>query len=197
MNMAKALALVLVFLTLMVPGALWAGDEKNAYVVLKGGGYFPTSSDLRDQDAKSGYIGQLGFGYYLLDILSVEVAGGYSEVKGTLPNTSTDTKFSLYPLELAGRLGFHILFFEPYIKAGVGGYYVKATAANQSETNWRGGYFGGAGINFNFGRIFLGVEGRYQVLKAPAPAPTSSNSSATTDVNLDGVVVTGNIGFRF
>lgn len=74
---------------------------------------------------------------------------------------------------------------------------MKATAANQTGTNRRGGYFGGAGINFNFGRIFLGVEGRFQVLKAPAPAPASSNPSATTDVNMDGVVVTGNIGFRF
>ena len=95
MNMAKALALILVFLTLMVPGALWAGDGKDAYVVLKGGGYFPESSDLKDQDAKTGFVGQVGFGYYLLPILSLEVAGGYFGTKGNMENTFTFCRFRL------------------------------------------------------------------------------------------------------
>ncbi len=194
MNMTKGLALMLVFLTLMVPGALWAGD---AYVVLKGGGYFPESSDLKDQDAKNGFIGQLGFGYYLLPILSLELSGGYFETKGNLANTNTERKFNLYPLELTGKLGLPLLFLEPYVEAGVGGYYVKATAGSQEETSWRGGYFGGAGINFNLGPIILGLEGRYLFLKAPAPAPTSSNSSATYDIKLDGIIGTFNVGFRF
>jgi opacity protein-like surface antigen len=49
------------------------------------------------------------------------------------------------------------LFLEPYVEAGVGGYYVKSTAGSQEETSWRGGYFGGAGINFNLGvcRTFM------------------------------------------
>jgi opacity protein-like surface antigen len=197
MNRAKASALVLVFFTLMVPGALWAGDGKDAYVVLKGGGYFPESSDLKDQDAKVGFVGELGFGYYLLPFLSLEVAGGYFGTKGNMENTNTERKFSLYPLEVTGKLGIPILFLEPYVEAGVGGYYVKATAASQEETSWRGGYFGGAGINFNLGPIILGLEGRYLFLKASAPAPTSSNPSAKTDVKLDGIIGTFNVGFRF
>jgi opacity protein-like surface antigen len=197
MNMAKALALILVFLALMVPGALWAGDGKDAYVVLKGGGYFPQSSDLKDQDAKSGFIGQVGFGYYLLPILSLEASGGYMETKGNLADTNTERKFSLYPLELTGKLGLPILFLEPYVEAGVGGYYVKSTAASQEETSWRGGYFGGAGISFNVGPIILGLEGRYLFLKASGPAPTSSNPSAKSDVKLDGIIGTFNVGFRF
>jgi hypothetical protein len=128
MNMAKALALILVFLSLMVPGALWAGDGNDAYVLLKGGGYFPESSDLKDQDAKTGFVGELGFGYYLLPILSLEVAGGYFGTKGNMENTNTERKFSLYPLELTGKSGIPILFLEPYVEAGVGGYYVKSTA---------------------------------------------------------------------
>jgi opacity protein-like surface antigen len=197
MNMAKALALILVFLTLMAPRALWAGDGNDAYVVLKGGGYFPLSSDLKDQDAKTGFLGELGFGYYLLPFLSLEVAGGYFGTKGDMENTNTERKFSLYPLEVTGKLGLPILFLEPYVEAGVGGYYVKSTAGSQEETSWRGGYFGGAGINFNLGPIILGLEGRYLFLKAPAPAPTSSNPSATTDIKLDGIIGTLNVGFRF
>ena len=197
MKMVKGLALILVLLTFMIPRALWAEDEKKAYVVLKGGGFFPTSSDLRDQDAKVGVIGQLGFGYYLLPFLSLEASAGYFETKGDMENTNTQRKFNIYPLELTGKLGLPILFLEPYVLAGVGGYYVRSTAANQEETSMRGGYFGGAGINFNLGPIILGLEGRYLFLKADAPAPTSSNPSATTDVKLDGIIATGNVGFRF
>jgi outer membrane protein W len=197
MKMVKVLALILALLTLMIPGALWAEDEKNAYVVLKGGGYFPTSSDLSDQDAKVGFVGQLGFGYYLLPFLSLEASAGYFGTKGDMENTNTERKFSIYPLELTAKLGLPILFLEPYVEAGVGGYYVKSTAANQEETSMRGGYFGGAGINFNLGPVFLGLEGRYLFLKAPAPAPTSSNPSSTSDIKLDGIIGTLNIGFRF
>ena len=195
MNMAKALALILALLTLMVSGALWAGDDK--YVVLKGGGYFPQSSEMKDQDAKTGYIGQVGFGYYLLPILALEASGGYMGAKGDMQNTNTERRFSIYPLEVTGKLGLPILFLEPYVEAGVGGYYVKSTAGSQEETSWRGGYFGGAGINFNLGPIILGLEGRYLFLKASAPAPTSSNPSATTDIKLDGIIGTLNLGFRF
>src|SRR5512143_4244671 len=173
MKMVKGLVLILALLTFMIPGALWAEDEKKAYVVLKGGGFFPTSSDLRDQDAQVGVIGQLGFGYYLLPIFSLEASAGYFGTKGDLENTNTERKFSIYPLELTGKLGLPILFLEPYVLAGVGGYYVKSTAASQEETSMRGGYFGGLGINFNLGRIILGLEGRYLFLKADAPAPTS------------------------
>ena len=194
MNRAKVLVLLLVSLTIMVPGTLWAGDS---YVVLKGGGYFPTSSDLRDQDAKTGAIGEVGFGYYLLPILSLEVAGGYFGTKGDMQNTNIERKFSIYPLELTGKLGLPILFLEPYVEAGVGAYYVKANAQSQEETSWRGGYFAGAGINFSVGPIILGLEGRYLVLKADAPAPTASNPSATTDIKLNGIIGTFNIGFRF
>jgi hypothetical protein len=139
MKMVKVLALILALLTLMIPGALWAEDEKNAYVVLKGGGYFPTSSDLSDQDAKVGFVGQLGFGYYLLPFLSLEASAGYFGTKGDMENTNTERKFSIYPLELTAKLGLPILFLEPYVEAGVGGYYVKSTAANQEETSMRGG----------------------------------------------------------
>jgi outer membrane protein W len=83
------------------------------------------------------------------------------------------------------------------LEAGVVGYYVKSTAASQEEASWRGGYFAGAGINFNVGPIILGLEGRYLFLKADAPAPTASNPSATTDIKLDGIIGTFNLGFRF
>jgi hypothetical protein len=78
------------------------------------------------------------------------------------------------------------------------GYYVKAKAGNLEETSTRAGFFGGGGINLNLGgTLFIGVEARYLVLTAPTPAPTPHSPSATANINLDGVLATGNLGFRF
>jgi len=46
-------------------------------------------------------------------------------------------------------------------------------------------------------KLHRGVEARYLVLRAPAPAPTPYSPTATTNLNLGGVIVNGNLGFRF
>ena len=75
---------------------------------------------------------------------------------------------------------------------------MKAKAGNREETSTRAGFFGGGGVNFNLGHtIFIGVEARYLVMSAPAPTPTPYSTSGTGNMNLDGVMVTGNLGFRF
>jgi outer membrane protein W len=56
----------------------------------------------------------------------------------------------------------------------------------------------GVGINFHLGKsVFLGAEARYSVLSASAPVATPYSGSSNVDVNLYGVIVTGNLGFRF
>ena len=45
--------------------------------------------------------------------------------------------------------------------------------------------------------FYIGGEAQYLVLTAPAPVATPYSSSAATNINLDGVVVTANLGFRF
>ncbi len=205
MNLKKASMMMVAFLSLTIPGALWAqsplgeGGNKN-YGILKLGNYLPRSGDLDQLNATNGFAGEVAFGYYLYPNFSLEAAVGYFETKGNANNT--DRKFSVNPLEVAGKLGIPLGFVEPYISLGLGAYYVKATAGNLQQTTTRGGAFAGGGVNFNLGKtVFLGVEARYLRLSAPAPsvpvATLYSSSSNNVDVNLSGVILTGNLGFRF
>ena len=201
MHAVKGVVFVLSFLIATLPGALWAqrptgSGAKSSYGVLKLGSFLPESSDLDKEDASNGFAGQVGFGYYLSRYFALEAAVGYQEFKGSQENI--DRKYQLFPLEVSGKLGLPISFIEPYLTVGVGGYYVKAKAGNREETSTRAGFFGGGGVNLNLGEsFFIGVEARYLVLSAPAPAANPYSTSATTDTNLDGIIVTGNLGFRF
>jgi hypothetical protein len=53
---------------------------------------------------------------------------------------------------------------------------------------WSTGDHGGLGIDFRLGPVILGIEGTYLA--------TKPNFNAG-EVTLDGVTVTGNLGFRF
>jgi opacity protein-like surface antigen len=210
MRILKRVVVVVVvsFLIATLPGALWAESPmgaggKSSYAVLKGGIYIPEAKDMNGQDANNGFVGRVGFGYYITPYFSVEAALGYQEFKA---NTgSVERRYQMFPLEAAGKLGLPLDFIEPYVTFGLGGYYVMAKAGNYEVDTSRVGFFGGVGVNFNLGNsVFVGVEARYLVLQASSPYYYSSPYhgggyyySGNSDVNLDGVIVTGNLGFRF
>jgi outer membrane protein W len=203
MLIIKWVIFVLCFLAATLPGVLYAQGPtgtggKASYAVLKLGSFLPESSDLDQQDAKNGFAGQVGFGYYLARFFSLEIDLGYLETRGSLRNAGI--KYGLYPLEVTGRFGLPLGLVEPYLAVGLGGYYVKAKAGNLEETSTRAGFFGGGGINLNLGdTFFIGAEARYLVLSAPSYYyyATPYSNSATTRIDLDGVILTGNLGFRF
>ena len=148
MRIPKGLIFILGFWIALQPGVLCAQSPtgtggKNSYAVLKLGSYLPESSDLDNQDASNGFAGQVGFGYYLARYFALEAAVGYLESKGSLNHT--DRKYGLFPLEVTGRVGLPLGFIEPYLAAGVGGYYIKAKAGNREEDSYRAGFFGGGG----------------------------------------------------
>jgi outer membrane protein W len=203
MLIAKRLFFVLCFLIATLPGVLCAQSStgtggKSSYAVLKLGSFIPESSDLDKQDAKNGFAGQVGFGYYLARFFALEIDLGYLETKGTLNLRNLGIKYDLYPLEVTGRFGLPLGIVEPYLAVGLGAYYVKTKAGNLEETSSRAGFFGGGGINLNLGEtFFIGAEARYLVLSAPTYYVTPYQTYSTTNINLDGVIVTGNLGFRF
>ena len=198
----KVLYVVLAILVMM-PAALWAqGTEtpvtfkKPSYGVLKLGAYLPESSDLSDQDAKTGFAGQVAFGYYPIPYIAVEAGFGYFETRGTVSNV--DWKFNAWPLEMSGRLALPISFLEPYLLAGVGGYFTRSEIGNLGKDSVEFGYFGGGGLNFNLGKsYFIGAEARYLVLKIPALYVNPLGTVSETSINVDGVTVMGQFGFRF
>jgi opacity protein-like surface antigen len=201
----KVLYVVLPILVMM-PEALWAQAKKTPltlqkpyYGVLKLGEYLPQSGDLSNQNAGNGFAGQVAFGYYPIPYFAVEAGVGYFESKGSVSNV--DRKFSAWPLEVSGRLALPISFLEPYLLAGVGAYFTRAEVGNLGRDSIQFGYFGGGGLNFNLGKsYFIGAEARYLVLKIPIFTPVPTPYGTTTyesSINFDGVMVTGNIGFRW
>ena len=188
----KVLVFTMAILAVTVPAILGAQEipgisEKTNYAVLKLGAFVPKSSDLDKQNAGNGFTGELGFGYYVNRYFSLEAAFGYFETKGNAENTNT--KFGVIPLEITGRLGLPMGILEPYLEVGLGGYSVKAEVGPVDKTTIRAGVFGGGGVNISLGKtFFIGVEARYLALSAP---------SGEVNVDLNGVIVTGNLGFRF
>ena len=73
---------------------------------------------------------------------------------------------------------------------GVGAYYFigNSRPGQWSNSTLAWGYPGGAGIDFRLGPLILGVESKYMGVDA---------SLKMGDVKMEGVVTTGNIGFRF
>ena len=194
----KVLVFTMAILAVMVPAILWAQETpgKTNYAVLKIGAFIPESGDLHKQNAGNGFSGQLAFGYYLNPYFSLDAAFGYFETKGNSGNV--DTKFGVIPLEIAGRFGLPLGIFEPYLAVGVGGYRVKSEVGQLEKETYQAGFFGGGGVNFNLSKtFFIGAEAKYLVLNAPTLVATPNSTSVTTNIDLNGFIVTGNVGFRF
>ena len=194
---------VLLVIRVMIPATLWAQEkevpltaQKPYYGVLKFGGYLPESSDLSNQNAGNGFSGQVAFGYYPVPYFAVEAGFGYFETKGTVSNV--DRKFSSWPLEVSGRLALPIAFLEPYLLGGIGVYFSRAEVGSVGKDSEQFGYFGGGGLNLNLGKsFFIGAEARYLVLEIPILYVNPLGTTVQSNIHLDGVIATGNLGYRF
>jgi opacity protein-like surface antigen len=195
----KMLISTVVFLGVVCPAMLYAqasfGDPgSKEYVSAKIGKYMPGSADLDKLNAEDDFSGQLGFGYYLTDYFAVESSFGYFQTNGNINNM--DVNVEVFPFEIAGRLCFPVGGLEPYVTAGIGGYYVKADVTHIEVDSTQIGFFGGGGIKLNLGdRFFIGAEAKWLYLEASSPNPYYHNTSM--DLDLDGVTVMGMIGFYF
>jgi hypothetical protein len=159
-----------------------AQDVVGGYAVLKGG-YFSPTGDFESTSMKGNSYWDIAGGFDW-SYFGAELGVGYLQ--------SQNSKIDVYaiPIVLSGKLQFPISFFVPYVKAGVGSYFTNGSSrtgqGTDSTVDW--GYQGGGGIDFRLGPLILGVEAKYVAVTA---------SLKMGDVKLDGVITTGNIGFRF
>jgi len=176
-------------------------EDRNGYVVVKGGGYFPTASNAisvasnpqtwslntaGDVEAAVGAsFGMLGF----------YVSGGYL---WTNSNTSgTNVQVTGLPFSGVLQLRIPILFVVPYLEAGVGLLVNTAKAPSVSSTKTSFMVPAGGGVDFLLGPILLGAEARYLYVSPTTYDFGSSFSSNTATLRMSGVVVTANLGYRF
>jgi hypothetical protein len=81
---------------------------------------------------------------------------------------------------------------------GAGAYFTRAEIGNVGKDSIQFGYFGGGGLNFNLGRsYFIGAEAKYLVLKIPYLYVNPLGTTSESTLNIDGIIVTGNLGFRW
>jgi opacity protein-like surface antigen len=168
------------------------------YAQLKIGGFFPQTNDLDHFDA-GGNI-EVGIGHRVAPGFAIEGNLGYFETKGTfnLPGIgSVDETFKVMPLTLSFKGQVFFDRFEPYAEAGIGVYFIKdelngtvlGFSGSDSENDTQLGLHVGLGANYNITpQVFLGVEGRYLWLRT---------DTFGVNVQLDGFLLTANLGYRF
>ncbi|MGE5190202.1 MAG: outer membrane beta-barrel protein [Gemmatimonadota bacterium] len=193
---ARAAALVVLFSVFACVSAQAKPLSPN-YATLKFGGFFPQHSDLDGFD--SGFDGEVSFGHLVAPGFAVEGAIGYFETSGDFfsPIASGSKKFKVVPLTLSLKGQTFFAQFEPYVEAGIGVYFIRdelngtilGFPVSDSDDDAQVGFHVGLGGNVNLTpQMFLGLEGRYLWLKT---------DTFGVDVRLDGITLTGNIGFRF
>jgi opacity protein-like surface antigen len=197
MKTAFTLSFVLVVVLLGVVPASSLGETPSNYLVLKGGGYFPSKDFNLDNvqiDSKTGGTGEIAIGHYFMPMFAAELGAGYFESKGSPAATPGDSKLKVVPVTLSAKGLFPMGPVEPYGEFGIGAYITKfdisgnlGSFSGSSKTAF--GLHAGAGVNFNIaGNTFLGVEGRYLWAKP---------SFGGQDIKLDGFTLTADLGFRF
>ena len=201
----SALCVVAIFL---LPFSATAADKAN-YFSVKAGIYSPESDDLEDFD--TGFTGEIAIGHYLNPNFALELGVGYfkteasfREIDPTLGSYREDDEITAVPVTLTAKGIYPVDSLELFGEAGVGVYF----ASGEADASWTGsgggsldideddtafGFHLGIGANYNITQnVFIGVEGRYIWAKAEFEA-----YGIELDADLDGFIVTGNLGFRF
>jgi opacity protein-like surface antigen len=191
----------------LLVGASAFAETLPDYAVAKLGMYLPQATDVEDLD--NSFYGELAFGHYFNPNFAVEFGVGWTKPDGSasvdveispgvFSSISANVDLTIIPITLGLKGALPMGNFEPYAMGGIGLYYAKAEvsgsvsgigSASISESDTAFGYYLGLGANFNLSKeVFVGLEGKYFWAK-----PNFEGE----DVKIDGINVTGNIGYRF
>ncbi len=174
-----------------------AADERNAYVVLKGGAYLPTvtlnevlSGTLPPiESLDPNFAFELGLGG-AWGLLGAQLSAGVYRTG----NATVDVY--AFPVTGVLQLRIPIVFVVPYAEAGVGAWITSAKYIPTGDSSTKVAFevLAGLGVDVYLGALLLGVEAKYLWAQ-----PTYSWTSVPTEVQLqqNGVVATANLGYRF
>jgi outer membrane protein W len=192
---ARAIFVLIVTIVFLLPISA-TGQEKRDYIIGKGGVYSPTGG-LDDLNFGEGFNGEVAWGHYFSPNFALEVGAGFFK--------SDDVR--VVPLMATGKAIYPTGNWELFAEVGMGAYFAnfKGTFPYRDvgiiEINDESTVFGlnlGFGVNYNITEeFFLGIEGKYLVTTDADFSGTPQGGSAKLETNLDGVIVTAVIGFRF
>jgi len=195
---ARSLALATA-LAVALAAAPSRADDRNGYVVLKGGGYFPTATNAWEAATnptsftfQTGGDVELGVGG-AFGLLGVQADVGY------LWSSYSNVQVTGVPVTAVLQLRIPIFFVVPYLEAGVGIFVSTAKNTSTSENSTKTVFMAplGGGVDFLLGPILLGVEARYLYISSANYDISSSVSTNTAKLGFSGVSATLNVGYRF
>jgi len=200
MKKITLLAIVSLSLIAMITNVAQA-ENFSSYAVLKAGVYVPQHDDLDDFD--NGFNGEAAFGAYISENLALEVGIDWFKTDSTVSvgTTKIDVDIETMSIFLLSLKGFYpIGDFEAYLFGGVGYYSVKGDFNFKAPSSGSGsdmvnalGWHLGLGANYNITpRIFVGAEAKYLWAE-----PELEMGSKVNQVNIDGLLTTANVGYRF
>ena len=202
MKKIALLAIVSLSLIAMITNVAQA-ENFSSYAVLKAGVYVPQHDDLDGFDDV--FNGEAAFGAYISENLALEIGIDRFKTDSTVSAGTTKTKVEIETMSvlLLSLKGFYpIGNFEPYLFGGVGYYSVQGDISIKSPVSSGSGsdmvnalgWHLGLGANYNITpRIFVGAEAKY--LWAEPELEMGTNK--VNQVNIDGLITTANVGYRF
>ena len=189
---------VILAIALRVTTAVGEEEARNSYLAVKGGGYFPTASNVVEAfGSVSGTSGTLPTGGDFeaafgtaWGILGAQFAAGY------MFTSNSALGMTGVPITGVLQLRLPLAFVVPYIEAGAGVFVItaKREATSQTDTNVSFLVPVGGGVDFLLGRVLLGVEARY--LFSGKQTYNWANLPPK-ELNMSGVTLTANLGYRF
>ena len=167
-----------------------SGEDKKNYVALKPGLYTFADS-LRDADFRTGFVGELVYGYYLLPNLVLEGGTGYFH-DGV--NKTYGNNIKGIPVFLTAKAVYPLKKAEFLAGGGIGVYFTKVHAKFNGVLGDNHDTVFGAhlslGANYNISpAVFIGLEGKYLF--------TEKADFKVLESRLNGHTITVNCGFRF
>ena len=160
----------------------------GSYLVAKFGPlwYF---NDLEDLD--TGINAEAFVGTKLLEILAIELGGGY--FWGQDDGGTEQTDLWGIPILAQARVGIPITFLEPYAGVGAGAFYfnIKADDGTGSKKNESMvfGWDAFVGLNIHITKLIIGIEGKY--------VRTQEFAAPGDDPRLEGFALMGCFGLSF
>jgi opacity protein-like surface antigen len=177
------------------------------YIVLKGGIFSPQNDKLNQFG--TGFNGEIAFGHYFNRYFALEAGTGYFQTSRTTDTyAEANLNFNVIPLTIAFKGIIPLDKFELYGIGGGGAYFLWTnTNASGDDHYYRsnysdsktlvGGFLGlGASVKVS-SKVFLGLEGKYLWTSTVTINNYNNTYSYNTDVNMNGIIVTLNVGFLF
>ncbi len=182
-------------LVLSLPFAAYAQEKVN-YIVGKAGIYSPTG-DLDDLEFDTGFNGQIAIGHYFHKNFALEGGLGYAVTDSSFGGLEWDAW--TIPITLTAKGVYPIAdTVELYAGAGIGIYFVQFEVSNRDydDTVFGGHVVLGSNVNVT-DNIFLGLEGTYIFTDEVELESVIFGVPLAVQADINGFVVTGNIGYRF